>query len=51
MMLRYPLLVDLLAVDAVRKPLQMGGPVTQTIQHRAARHGEVVLDKPSFGPL
>ena len=51
MMLRYPLLVDLLAVDAVREALQVGGPVAQCVQHRAACHGEVVLDEPTLGAV
>ena len=51
MMLRHPLLVDLLAVDAVREALQVGGPVAQRGQHRTARHGAVVLDQPALGAL
>jgi len=49
MVLGYALLVDLLAVDAVGKALQMRGSVPQRGQHRTARDGAVVLDELAFG--
>ena len=48
MLLRNPLLVDLLTVDAVGEPLQMRGPVAQRGHHRV-RDGEVVVDQLAFG--
>ena len=51
MVLRYPLLVDLLAVDAVGEALQMRRAVPQRGEHRPARHGAVVLDEPSLGAV
>ena len=51
MMLRHPLLIDLFAVDAVREALQVGRPVAQCVQHRAAGQGQVVLDEPPLGAV
>jgi hypothetical protein len=49
MMLGYPLLVDLLPVDAVGKALQMGGAVPQRSEHRPLGHRQVVLNEFAFG--
>ena len=49
--IRHPLLVDLLAVDAVREALQMGRPVTQRGQHRARCDCAVVVDERALGAL
>ena len=51
MVLRNPLLVDLLAVDAVGEALQMGRAVSQRGQHRARRDGAVVLDELPLGAV
>ena len=51
MLLRHPFLIDLVAVDAVREPLQMGRPVPQCRQHRAGRDGPVVVDERTLGAL
>ena len=50
MLLRNPLLVDLLAVDAVGKALQMYGSVAQQRHHRVGDR-QVVVDQLAFGAV